>query len=53
VFRNSFKSTVRNNISSMEIFDLEDEVVKEKEVFEALSLLWAEFEHLEDIEAVS
>jgi len=53
VFRNSFKSTVRNNIFSMEIFDLEGKVVEEKEVSEALSLLWAEFVHLEDIEAMS
>jgi len=37
----------------MEIFDLEDKVVKEKQVSEALSLLWAEFVDLEDIEAPS
>ncbi len=53
MFRNSFKSTTRKSFISMEIFDLEGKVVKEKEVSEALSLLWAEFDGLEDIEAVS
>jgi hypothetical protein len=53
VFRNSFKSTARNNMISMEIFELEDKAVKEKQVSEALSLLWAEFECLDDIEAGS
>jgi hypothetical protein len=53
VFRNSFKSTVHNNVISMEIFDLEEEAVRGKQVSEALSLLWAEFKHLQDIEAVS
>ena len=53
VFRNSFKWIVLNSMFSMEIFDLEDKVVKEKQVSEALSLLWAEFVDLEDIEAPS
>lgn len=38
---------------SMAIFDLEERFVKEKGVSEALSLLWAEFECLVDIEAVA
>lgn len=37
----------------MEIFDLEGGAVKDKLVSEALSLLWAEFKCLVDIEAVS
>jgi len=37
----------------MEIFDLEEEVVGEKQVSEVLSLFWAGFTCLVDIEAVS
>jgi hypothetical protein len=51
VFRNFFKSTGRNSVIRMEIFDLEGRVVKEKGVSEALSLLWTEFERVIDIEA--
>jgi Fe-S-cluster formation regulator IscX/YfhJ len=52
MFHNSFKSTMHNSILGMEIFDLEDKTVKEEQVSEALLLLWAEFEHLQDIEAI-
>ncbi|MDH7557661.1 MAG: hypothetical protein QHH18_03520 [Candidatus Bathyarchaeota archaeon] len=43
---------VCNNIISMEIFNIEDDSVKEKQVSEALRLLWKEC-FLEDIEAFS
>ena len=53
VFRNSFKSTVHNNIIDMEIFDLEGKGMEEKKVSEVLSLLWSQLKHLDDIEVAS
>ncbi|MEM3458601.1 MAG: hypothetical protein QXN36_03115 [Candidatus Bathyarchaeia archaeon] len=52
LFHNSFKLNVCNNIISMEIFNIEDDNDKEKQVSEALRLLWKEC-FLEDIEAFS
>jgi hypothetical protein len=37
----------------MEIFDLEDDAVGEKQISEVLSLFWAGFTCLVDIEAAS
>jgi hypothetical protein len=53
VFRNSFKSTVHNNIIDMEISDLEGKGMEEKKVSEVLSLLWSQLKHLDDIEVAS
>jgi hypothetical protein len=38
-------------MTNMEILDLEDKGMEERLVSEALSLLWAQFKHLEDLEA--
>jgi hypothetical protein len=47
----AFKSTEHNSIFDMEIFDLEDKRMDGKDVSEALALFWAQFKHLDDIEA--
>jgi hypothetical protein len=40
-------------VLGMEIFDLEGYAVVEKQISEVLSLFWAGFTHLVDIEAAS
>lgn len=40
-------------MTNMEILDLEDKGMEEKRVSEALSLLWAKFKRVENIEATS
>ncbi len=52
MFHNSFKLNVCNNIISMEIFNIEDDSKDERQVSEALMLLWKEC-LLEDIEVSS
>jgi len=47
----AFKSTEHNSIFNMEIFDLEDKRMDEKDVSEALALFWTQFKHFDDIEA--
>jgi hypothetical protein len=44
---------LRKHVFGMEIFDLEDYTMEEKQISEVLSLFWAGFKCIVDIEAVS